>query len=150
MSDYKSFLLKKDGEAVVKDSFAEWGIMVQSIPFLLVPEMKELPSTDWPDEDGDDEYVPSVTHFKAYSMDISFVYIGNYETANEKIRAFWNYVKQGTFQFYDQYTSVGRSGVRYVSFSPKAFRRRNNSGDTVEFSMTFKVNDPVENIILTL
>lgn len=147
MSAFLPFLIKKNDDAVV-NPYDRWGVMVKSIPFNLAPEIKPYASTDWPDEDGDDEYIPSTPRFKAYEMEISFVYVGEYNTANNKIREFWNYVKSGELQIYDTYTGIGRKGIRYVGYSSTAFHRRNLSGDVVEFKIKFKVNNPVDDIIL--
>ena len=148
MSNFLPFLIKKNDGAVI-NPYKEWNIMVKSLPFNIAPEIKKYASVDWPDEDGDDEYIPSVPHFKAYEMEASFVYIGEYKTANTKIKAFWDYIKSGELQIYDSYTGIGRKGVRYVAYSPEAFHRRSASGDIVVFKIKFKINNPVDNIILT-
>ena len=147
--DYKSFLLRKGGSNVI-DSKEQWGILAKSVPFVLVPDVKEYSKIDWPDEDGDDEYIPEDPHFKAYEMTVSFVYIGDYETANMQIKAFWDFVKQGEFELYDQYTKIGREKVRYVGYENDAFRRRTSDGDIVEFKFKFKVNNPTKDITLSL
>lgn len=146
--DYKAFLIQK-GVDPVKDSYTEWGMIVKSVPFKPIPDPKEIYSEDWPDEDGEDEYIPSIMHYKAYEMDVSFFYIGDSNTANASIISFFNYIKNGLFKIYDTYTGIGRQNVRYAGYKENAFLRRDEIGDIVEFTVTFKVNDPVTQIELT-
>lgn len=145
--NYKPCLFQKSGQPV-RDSI-EWGIYVKSIPFKLFPEIKELASRSWLDEDGDDEYYPSQPVFKAYEMDCQFVFIGVHGTANEQIKSFLTYLTtNGSFSLYDTYTQIGRKEVRYVSYSEDVFYRRDHENDIVVFSVKLKVNDPLTDITL--
>ena len=147
IKNYKPLLLLKEGGSVT-DSNARWGIVVQSMPFKLVPDVKEYAKTDWKDADGDDEFIPAVPRFKAYEMEVSFLCVAPCGEANARIRAFWDFVKAGEMMMHDTYTGIGRRGVRFAKFAPKALRRRDGGTDAVEFKMTFKVNDPVTQIDL--
>lgn len=148
--DYKPFLIQKlKANSPVKDS-KEWGIWVKSMPFLLYPKLKEPAQRSWPDENGDDEYLPDSPVFEAYTMNVDFVFIGATGTANSQIKSFLNYLsKEGEFSIYDTYSKIGRTHVRYSSYSDKAFRRRENENDIVQFTVTFKVNDPITDINLS-
>ena len=148
IKNYKPLLLLREGGSVT-DSNAQWGIVVQSMPFKLVPDVKEYAKTDWKDADGDDEFIPAVPRFKAYEMEVSFLCVAPSGEANGRIRAFWDFVKAGEMMMHDTYTGIGRRGVRFAKFAPKALRRRDGGTDAVEFKMTFKVNDPVTQIDLT-
>lgn len=146
---YKPFLIKKlkDG-STVKDS-TEWGILVQSFPFKLRPEMKEPSKRDWKDQHGDDEFTPGSPVFKSYAMEVDFLFRGNYGTGNAKIGDFIDYLTiGGEFSIYDSYTGIGRTRIRYASMKESAFRRREGNNDAISFSVTFKVNDPVTQITL--
>lgn len=147
IKNYKPLLLLKEGGSVT-DSNARWGIVVQNMPFKLVPDVKEYAKTDWKDADGDDEFIPAVPRFKAYEMEVSFLCVAPCGEANARIRAFWDFVKAGEMMMHDTYTGIGRRGVRFAKFAPKALRRRDGGTDAVEFKMTFKVNDPVTQIDL--
>lgn len=148
--DYKPFLIQKlKTNSPVRDS-REWDIWVKSIPFLIYPKLKEPAKRSWVDESGDDEYVPDTPRFEAYTMDVAFAFIGERGTANVKIRSFLSYLSQdGEFSIYDTYTAIGRTHVRYSSFSDDAFRRREGQNDLVEFKVTLKVNDPITEIRLS-
>lgn len=113
--------------------------------------MKDIPSRDWPDEHGNDEFIPDKPVYKAYEIECEFVFIGTHGTANEKIRSFLQYLAEnGSFSIYDTYTKIGRQNVRYVSNSEDVFYRRDGENDIVVFSVTLKVNDPITDITLTL
>ena len=128
----------------------EWGIYIKSVPFKLFPDLKEPPSRDWQDEQGNDEYIPDVPYYKAYEIDCEFVFIGTNGTANTQIKAFLSYLAEGgKFKMYDTYTKIGRTDVRYVSYSEDVFYRREGQNDVVVFSVKLKVNDPLTDITLT-
>lgn len=147
---YKPFLIKKLKEgSIVRDSM-EWGILVKSFPFKLRPEVKEPSKRDWKDQNGDDEFIPDKLVFKAYTMDVDFLFIGDFGAGNKKIGSFVDYlITGGEFSIYDTYTNVGRTHARYVSMKEEAFKRREHGRDFISFSVLFKVNDPVTQIMLT-
>lgn len=146
---YKPFLIHKLKEgSVVRDS-TEWGILVKSFPFKLRPDVKEPAKRDWKDQNGDDEFIPSNAVFKAYTMDVDFLFIGDSGTGNQKIGEFIDYLTaDGEFSVYDTYTKIGRTHVRYISMKEDAFKRRDQGRDFISFSISFKVNDPVTQITL--
>lgn len=155
MAEPYAILFKKmKDDALVVDTFDSWNIVCKDFPFKLYGEAKELTVQDWKDMDGDDEYIPSVLPIAAYEVDVEFVYKGDVNTANVKIRAFLDYLtgRDGTgaeFMVYDTYTRIGRQRMRYMSVEDDVFFRQTDGGDIVVFSVTFKVNDPVTDITLT-
>lgn len=149
-----AILFKKMNDALVVDTFDNWGIVCKDFPFKLYGEAKELSSQDWMDEDGEDEYVPSELKIASYEMDVEFVYKGDMNTANVKIKEFLDYLtgRGGTgaeLQVYDTYTKIGRQKVRFVSIEDDIFWRQEEGGDVVVFVVKFKVNDPVTDITLS-
>lgn len=151
---YAILFKKMKSDALVVDTFDNWGIVCKDFPFKLYGEAKELPSQDWHDEDGDDEYIPSELKISAYEVEVEFVYKGVLDTANTNIRGFLDYLtgKDGMgaeLQVYDTYTNIGRQGVRFVSVEEDVFWRQEEGGDVVVFVVTFKVNDPVTDIELS-
>ena len=144
-----AILFKKmnDGAPVV-DTFDNWGIVCKDFPFKLYGEAKELPSHDWKDEDGDDEYIPNELKIASYEVDVEFAYKGAIDSANTKIKGFLDYLtgRGGTgaeLMVYDTYTKIGRQSVRFVSVEEDVFFRQTEYGDILVFVVTFKVNDPV-------
>ena len=150
-----AILFKKmnDGAPVV-DTFDNWGIVCKDFPFKLYGEAKELPSHDWKDEDGDDEYIPNELKIASYEVDVEFAYKGAIDSANTKIKGFLDYLtgRGGTgaeLMVYDTYTKIGRQSVRFVSVEEDVFFRQTEYGDILVFVVTFKVNDPVTDITLS-
>lgn len=148
--EYKPFLIQKlKSDSPVRDSL-EWNIYIKSIPFKVFPDMKDIPSRSWSDQNGDDEFVPDNPVFKAYSIEVNFVYKGNSGTAASNIKSFISYLaKDGMFSIYDTYTKIGRTNVRYESYSEDYYSSKSGGEDIVTFSVSLKVNDPITDIILS-
>lgn len=49
---------------------------------------------------------------------------------------------------YDTYTKIGRTNVRYMSYSDNILYRRDSQDDIVVFSVKLKVNNPNTDITL--
>lgn len=150
---YAILFKKMKDDAPVVDTLDNWGIVCKDFPFKLYGEAKKLPSYDWKDEDGDDEYIPSELKIASYEIDVEFAYKGEMDSANAKIRGFLDYLtgRGGTgaeLMVYDTYTKIGKQSVRFVSVKDDVFYRQDESGDVVVFVVTFKVNDPVTDITL--
>lgn len=151
---YAILFKKMRDDALVVDTFDNWGIVCKDFPFKLYGEAKELPSHDWKDEHGDDEYVPRELKIASYEVEVEFAYKGEMNTANANIKGFLDYLtgRGGTgaeLKVYDTYTRIGRQHVRYVSVDEDVFYRQEDGGDVVVFVVTFKINDPVTEITLS-
>ena len=151
---YAILFKKMKDNAPVVDTLDNWNIVCKDFPFKLYGEAKELPSQDWHDKDGEDEYIPNELKIAAYEIDVEFAYKGAIDSANIKIREFLDYLtgRGGTgaeLMVYDTYTKIGRRNVRFVSVEDDVFYRQTDSGDVVVFVVTFKVNDPVTDITLS-
>ena len=152
---YAIYFKKMKNDALVVDTLDNWGIVCKEFPFKLYGEAKELPSHDWKDEDGEDEYVPETLPMAAYELEVEFVYKGAKDTANVKVKGFLDYLtgrdgkKEGAeLMVYDTYTRIGRQHVRFVGVDEDIFWRQEEGGDVLTFTVTFKVNDPVTDITL--
>ena len=151
---YAIYFKKMKSDALVVDTLDNWGIVCKEFPFKLYGEAKELPSHDWKDEDGDDEYIPSKLPIASYELEVEFAYKGVMDSANASIKGFLDYLtgRDGSgveLMVYDTYTKIGRQSVRFVSVSDDVFYRQEEGGDVVVFSVAFKVNDPVTDITLS-
>lgn len=148
--EYKPFLIQKlKSNSPVRDSL-EWNIYIKSIPFKVFPDMKDIPSRSWADQNGDDEFIPDNPVFKSYSIEVEFVYKGNEGTASSSIRSFLSYLSNdGMFSIYDSYTKVGRTNVRYESYSEDYYSSKKGGEDIVVFSVSLKINDPITEITLS-
>lgn len=142
-----------DNSAVV-DTQAAYQVVCQECPFKMLPESKELPKRDWYDEDGDDVYIPTDgLKFKAYDMDVKFIYVGTEDTMSENISGFVNFLygrnNNGSplLKVYDEYTKTGRRGV-YVTNVDNELLAYDDVNEHVigMFKVKFRVTDPVSEV----
>ena len=166
MGKWQNFFLQKMGVDAndtpypVRESVAEWGIWCKSIPFKLLDKVKEPAKRTWYDEHGDDEYIPSTGLFvEAYTMKVEFgckkIENGNkYSSAavsdvRQNVGDFLEYLRSsGMIKLYSTYTRIGRQNVRLESVSDNATWQSDDQGEFLIFEVTFKVNDPVTDVVL--
>lgn len=148
----KVYIQKMKEGAAVKETVADFDIYCAEIPFRLFVEAKDPSKRDWMDEHGDDEYIPdSGLKLKAYTMDVKFCCKGDKFSSNAKIQKFVEYLtgmdgSGAVMMMYCTWTKIGRRGIRFDKLNDKAELVRDGDGDTLAFTITFKVNDPVSNI----
>jgi hypothetical protein len=141
------FLIKKGD--VVTDIYAQWGIVVTSFPYLMInARPKNIASTKYYDQNGDYEYIPSVITYEPVEFTVGFAYKGAKDEANIKIPNFIEYIS-GEISLYSEYAKIGRQKCRVVEIESDIFFRSNVS-DVVSFTVKFKTNDPITNVILSL
>lgn len=154
MKPYPLLIQKTIDKAPVIDTYEEWKIVCKDFPFRMGGDAKDLYAESLPDKHGDDEYIPDILPIAAYETEVPFVYKGSMNTANYYIKQFLNYLigldgYKPDLKIYDTYTKIGRQNVRYMGYGDDAFVRKEDEGDVVEFTITFKVNDPVTEITLS-
>ena len=150
LSDYKPFLIQKMKDGYTVKNSTDWNIYIKNFPFNLYPEMKDIPSNDWYDENGDEEYVPDIPVFKSFSSDVEFLYLGAKDTSVTGAIAFAQYLaSNGMNKIYDNYSGIGRTNVRYVKTSD-AKLYRSSTEDILVFKVNLKFNDPTTMITLAL
>lgn len=148
----KVYIQKMKEGAAAKETVADFDIYCAEIPFRLFVEAKDPSKRDWMDEHGDDEYIPdSGLKLKAYTMDVKFCCKGDKFSSNAKIQKFVEYLtgmdgSGAVMMMYCTWTKIGRRGIRFDKLNDKAELVRDGDGDTLVFTITFKVNDPVSNI----
>lgn len=149
---YKAyFQAEATGELV--ETISRFGIYAKSIPFVVSMEAKEVPSNDWYDEHGEEDYIPSGgLYMKSYDMETEWAFktckIGGVTiSANDAIKGFADMLRRMRhFKLYDTYNRVGRNRVRFVKISDDATLVRNADGDILIFKVTLKVCDPVSEV----
>lgn len=160
MKEYKALLIQKDVDKAmdipVYDTQQRWGIVCKKFPFVISGEAKDIKSRSWPDEDGDDEFIPDTIPMKAYEVDVEFVCVCKHGEAQVNISSFVDYLTGrdsgypgAKLKIYDTNTKIGRKNVRFSKYKDDAFSMSTDSEDVVVFSMTFKINDPTTQIILS-
>lgn len=168
MADWQNFYLQKMGmdgnnqPYAVCESVGTWGVFCKSIPFKLAEKAKEPAKRTWYDEHGDDEYISSDGLFmEAYTMEVEFgcKLIGSskattYGIAVDDVRAkvalFISYLREsGMMKLYSKYTGIGRQDVRLDSIKDDAKWKNEDGEQWLIFKVSFKVNDPVTDVVLT-
>lgn len=148
----KVYIQKTQDNARLVETVKDFDIYCADMPFKIAEEAKDLTSRDWADEDGEDEYIPPTgLKMKSYTMDVKFCCKGDKGSSNAKIAAFIDYLtgrdKTGAeMKMYCTWTRVGRKGIRFEKLNDDAELIRDDDGDILVFTVTFKVNDPVTDV----
>lgn len=144
-----------NGDDTAVHGLSEWGIVANELPLKRFPEAKDLPTNDWHDEDGEEEYFPEKLVYKAYEVEAKLsIRSTSMEELSTNLRQFLEFVSKGYFSLYDPNRLLGRTNVRYLSYSDDA-EYYNGYGDSgkqflVQFTVKLKVNDPITNITLNV
>lgn len=150
IADYKGFYLQK-GNDTVKESNAEWNILVQKFDWKMgILKPKPYSETNWPDKNGKDAFIPNELTFESNKIKLTFLYMGSFGTFYTKLTEFQTYLKMGgSFKMYDKFSGIGRQNIKWVdSDAPTMISSNSLEGDKFTFALTFEVDDPVTNIIL--
>ena len=167
--DYKPFLIAVGDSGCFSenmayqmpfDTLAAYGLFIKHSPYKVFPQIKNIVTQDWPDENGEDVWLPRTGIVnKAYDYDAEFIYYADDGMATENIRKFCDMIKGKWLQIYDTYTGMGRRAVYVTEFdADPPFKRRKIQlteangqpaiRDYVYFNVKFRVNDPSTNIVL--
>jgi len=142
----------------VVDTYESFHVVCQEFPFKHLPEIKDLAKREWFDENGDDVYVPTDgLKFKAYDLEVKFLYVGLEEEMADDLKAFiaFSYGRNDggspMLAIYDEYTKTGRRGVYVQNTDNDLFMYNDaNSEALASFKVKFRVTDPVTDITLSL
>lgn len=103
------------------DTYVSWHVVCQEFPFKYLPEQKEFASRDWPDENGEDVFIPTDGKvFKPYDLEVSFIYVGSPVSMHAELAGFIEYINgmnsggSPLLAVYDEYTKLGFHGL-YVT-----------------------------------
>ena len=128
----------------------DFGVVPLSHAFNVELEQKDLPSNDWLDENGDDDFVPDAPVFKAFEDTIEFgLEAESPQDAISSIGIFITYLSYGgVFSMYDERTTIGYSEVRFVKLEPMADKIEKDGKSIIQFKIVFKINSPTNYIRL--
>lgn len=149
-TDKDTLIFQREGTTIRKDLYSDFGIKTTSAPLFVPGDTKELPSRDWPEEDGVDVYVPNIIPLKSYIVDISVVYNGGQGTFQSKLDSLASYLLTGgsELNIYSPYSATSCKGAHFVGFSDFSFTSDSATGDIAEFKIKFKVAKPKERFTL--
>lgn len=152
MQYYKIYIQPEAVGAAVKETIADFGMYCMEFPFKIFSGVKAPTSRSWYDEEGDDEYIPDDgLRMEAYEIAVKFGYKGESGSAPKAVRDFLTFLRTaGLMKMYCEYGDIGRRNVRLKTVSDDAELIHDASGDLVVFKVTFKVNDPVSDVVLKI
>ena len=143
---FRIYMQREVDDAEVIDTIASFGMYVSESPFKPCADVKEPTKRSWYDEHGDDEYVSTDGLYMAsYENKVKFLFKGDAFGANEKCKAFIEYLRGGMMKMYCEFNRIGRRHVRLKSIDPELYRDPDD-GDILIMSVTFKFNDPVTDV----
>ncbi len=151
--EYTLLMQKMADGSAMKSSLDDFGFVVCDIPWPDV-ETKKLKSRDWPGEDGEDVYIPSVLNVAAYDIEITLIYKGDRCSCKRNYSALRDYLlgRDGggaALIIYDPYNGFGRQGVYLLKITnPQYFH--DNINDILEVTLTLRVTDPLTDITLSV
>lgn len=166
MAIYKKFIIQQQtfdgseytnvGSAV--DTYKSFGIVCSNFPFKHMPEIKDLPKREWPDEDGEDVFIPSNgIKFSAYDVEGEFLYAGEVNTMKQNVVSFIEFIRGKNSDgspllcIYDEYTQTGRRGVYVVDVDTDKYDYDDMSITGISvIKVKFRVTDPAYNAVLSV
>ena len=146
---YRFYILKGDRKSpTIYDTFDEWNIVCKSFPYSFIGEAKDLPTNDWPDEDGLEVYVPKEGGLRLKPQTIEIEFVCCDMDARMRLKEFSSFItgRDGTdvmFGVYDSYTGLAGYGAVYQKHKPDIYYRRKGTKEIVVFSMEFLFTEPL-------
>lgn len=136
------------------DTQEEFNVVCEDFPFDYLPDVKDLAKREWADENGEDVYVPQDgLKFKAYDVDVTFLYVGTQENMQTDISSFISFITgrnsggSPILAIYDEFTLIGRRGVIVSKIDNTLFTYDDiNEQVIARFKVKFRVTDPTTNI----
>lgn len=133
-----SLYISKDGVSVF-DSIDTWGLVLKSAPLMLGGKVKSPSKRSWYDEDGDEEYVPSVQKLESFDVKYELGYKGSAGSANAVYSSLTEFLTgaDGTgsvFSAYDDWSKCGWERCRFseLSIDSKSYRSWNEDNGGYE------------------
>lgn len=145
-TDRDTLKLQKGSGGEVKDLYEDFGFKTTSVPLFFPLEVKDPPSRDWQDEDGEDVYFPENAKLKAYETDVSVLYTGAMGTSEAKMKSLFSYLITGgsEISIYSPYSNTGCKGAYLKGFSDIELESSEQNGDILSLTINLKVSKPGE------
>lgn len=159
--EYTLWMQKTKEGSEVKDSLSAFGFAVCDIQWP-TEETQEVATREWPGEHGEDAYIPpSGLKLKAYDLEVEFCWKGSLKLASgdknpvgawEAYKALRNWLcgidgSGAELKVYDPYWRKGRTKVyvkKFGDFEP----HRDNAGEVLSAKVTFRVADPMTEVVI--
>lgn len=138
----------------VADLLNDFRVVCQEFPFKKDPKPKDLPTRDWPGEDGLDVYIPPKIPMASYDVEVTFLYVGTEKTIQADLADFIDFLygrnaesKGGRLAIYNEGVGMGRKDVVAAEVENELFYLSDNDIDAVAtFRVKFTVYDPTTEV----
>ena len=114
-------------------------------------EAKDIPITDWLDEDGVEFYIPSNIPLPLKSQTVNIEFVCYSANARDNVRSFIRFItgRDGSgslLGIYDTYTGLSGFNVIYNKFSNDIYKKVKNDKDIITFKVEFTFTRPMNTI----
>jgi len=154
IKNYAPFYIQKDGDVLATDVQKVFGITILAQKYPLQRKVKTPYKNDFKDKNGDDEYT-TYLRYEAFTYTLKGCILTEESTSDAarsaiyaQVIAFQEFLANGSFKFYSDWTKFGFQDVRIDEFAEpdeSAFKDFDGHCRLV-FSFTVKVNDPATRI----
>lgn len=140
--DRDTLIFIKSGSS--KDLYKDFNIKTTSAPLFVPSNIKNLPSRNWADENGEDTYFPSESYFEAYETSISVIYKGVKGTFSTSFNNLIDYFTKGGTELTIQspYSNTSCNSAYFKGFSSIKLESSDDNGDVAEFDINFRITVP--------
>lgn len=156
LSDYAPFYIQRDTDASAVNIQTVYGVTVMVHEYPSKRKVKEPYKNNWKDQHGDDEYTDHL-FYEAFTLNLKCVILTRESDSStsraelkKQIRNFQNFIAQGEFKIYDDWTKFGFQKVRVSEFReiPDGNFSNWEGRCRLIFDVVLKVNDPITNMTL--
>lgn len=138
---YSLELTSSSGDA--KDLLDNFNFVVLEMPFVSKGELKELAKAEYPDEDGEDVYVPAQRRFKSRTISVKIGYEGGAGTAFNAFSSLEGWLAgAGMMSVYSEWIGAGYNECTYEGVSDDLKYTTMVNSDILEVTIKFAVHNP--------
>lgn len=148
--DYSILMQKMNDGALVKDLFDDFDVVCTDIPMQCFGAAKQLSVRSWNDENGEDAYFPEKIVQEAFDWKIGMACKG--DNVYKKVNVLISWLCGGfdsctRLKLYSSHVGFGRKDCHFSGVGDFAHSRCVGGCDVLSFSVTFRVCDPVTDVV---
>lgn len=157
LSKYAPFYIQRASDASAINIQTAYGVTILVGEYPSKRKVKQPYKNDWKDQHGDDEYTDHL-FYEAFTLALQCCILTNEadstssrQEIKRQIRSFEDFLSEGEFKIYDDWTKYGFQKVRIDEFSQIGAGDFDNFDGHCRliFSMVLKVNDPMTDMVLS-
>lgn len=150
MNSLHSILIQSgthSGNKSIKDLVDDFGFVCTTGAPLFAPlEMKDVAKTEWPDEHGEDVFIPNKRGYKAVSISIPVAYTGKISSSGKALRALTDYLtSNGSLTIYSELSGCGFDICTFDGVDNSVLTPCGNY-EVLECNIKFCAHDPASTV----